>query len=104
MMKRLVFGCAVMAAALGEAQTMTLWRGEWAAGDTFLCYPNGEPSWRFLELRNGIVAAEKLRILSADREFAPKLAELRRIFRVSEAVEGRCDFRKIREAVLKAVN
>ncbi len=78
--------------------------GEWAAGDTFLCYPNGEPSWRFLELRNGIVAAEKLRILSADREFAPKLAEPRRIFRVSEAVEGRCDFRKIREAVLKAVN
>lgn len=37
--------------------------GNWRAGDTFLAYPNGEPSIRFLELRNGIVAAEKLRIL-----------------------------------------
>ena len=36
--------------------------GDWRAGDTFLCYPNGEPSWRFLQLRNGIIAAEKERI------------------------------------------
>ena len=34
--------------------------GNWKAGDTFLCYPNGEPSWRFLKLRNGIIAAEKI--------------------------------------------
>ena len=36
--------------------------GDWKSGDTFLCYPNGEPSWRFLQLRNGIIAAEKKRI------------------------------------------
>ena len=78
--------------------------GWWTAGDTFLCYPNGEPSWRFLDLRNGIVAAEKLRILSADKAFAPKLAELRQLFKVPEATEGKSDYRKIRETVLKAVN
>ena len=39
--------------------------GNWRAGDTFLCYPNGEPSWRFLQLRNGIIAAEKTRILGS---------------------------------------
>jgi hypothetical protein len=32
-------------------------------GDTHLCYPDGAPSWRFLKLRQGIVAAEKSRIL-----------------------------------------
>lgn len=37
--------------------------GNWDAGDTYLAYPNGEPSIRFLELRNGIIAAEKIRIL-----------------------------------------
>jgi hypothetical protein len=29
--------------------------GDWAGGDTFLVYPDGSPSLRFLELRNGIV-------------------------------------------------
>ena len=32
----------------------------WRAGDTFLVYPNGEPSARLVALRAGIVAAEKL--------------------------------------------
>ena len=36
---------------------------DWKAGDTFLVYPNGEPSARLIALRAGIVAAEKLRIL-----------------------------------------
>ena len=76
----------------------------WAAGDTFLCYPGGEPSWRFLDLRNGVVAAEKLRILSADPAFAPELEGLRKLFDVSEAVAGRSDYRGIRRAVQAAVN
>ena len=33
--------------------------GNWPAGDTFLVYPDGSPSVRFLELRNGISAALK---------------------------------------------
>ncbi len=33
--------------------------GNWPAGDTFLVYPDGNPSVRFLELRNGISAALK---------------------------------------------
>ena len=33
--------------------------GTWPAGDTFLVYPDGSPSVRFLELLNGIAEAEK---------------------------------------------
>lgn len=33
--------------------------GNWPAGDTFLVYPDGSPSVRFLELMNGIAEAEK---------------------------------------------
>ncbi len=33
--------------------------GNWPAGDTFLVYPDGSPSVRFLALRNGISAAVK---------------------------------------------
>lgn len=38
-------------------------RGKWKQGDVFLCYPDGSPSWRFIKLRQGIVTAEKARIL-----------------------------------------
>ncbi len=36
---------------------------DWKAGDTFLIYPGGELSQRLIDLRAGVVAAEKLRIL-----------------------------------------
>ena len=39
--------------------------GSWRAGDTFLVYPDGSPSARFLELLNGIQQAEKFNILKA---------------------------------------
>ncbi|MGN0847198.1 MAG: DUF4091 domain-containing protein [Kiritimatiellia bacterium] len=39
--------------------------GNWRAGDTFLVYPDGSPSMRFLELLNGIQQAEKFNILKA---------------------------------------
>ena len=81
----------------------TYWN--WRAGDTFLCYPDGEPSWRFLELRNGIVAAEKVRILREggaldDKEFK-KIAEK---YDVKSANDGKCDFVAIRKATLDFVN
>ena len=41
---------------------------EWKAGDVFLVYPNGELSSRLIELRAGIVAAEKMTILRTDGE------------------------------------
>ena len=39
--------------------------GNWRAGDTFLVYPDGSPSARFLELLNGIQQAEKFTILKS---------------------------------------
>ena len=78
--------------------------GGWRAGDTFLCYPDGEPSWRFLELRNGIVAAEKMRILREQGLFAGELAKVAALYKVGEAVANKSDFAAIRKATLDAVN
>ena len=78
--------------------------GYWRPGDTFLCYPNGEPSWRFLELRNGIVAAEKVRILKEQGLLRDELAKVAALYKVDEAVAGKSDFRAIRTATLELVN
>lgn len=40
--------------------------GNWPAGDTFLVYPDGSPSVRFLALRNGISAAVKRQLVSGE--------------------------------------
>ena len=78
--------------------------GGWTAGDTFLCYPGGEPSWRFLELRNGIAAAEKARILKERGLFKDELAKVAARYKVDEAVADKSDFRDIRRATLDVVN
>ncbi|MGN0852204.1 MAG: DUF4091 domain-containing protein [Kiritimatiellia bacterium] len=39
--------------------------GNWRSGDTFVVYPDGSPSMRFLELLNGIQQAEKFNLLKA---------------------------------------
>ena len=80
----------------------TYWN--WRAGDTFLCYPGGEPSWRFLELRNGIIAAEKVRILKDAGLFREELAKIASLYRVDEAVQNKSDFPAIRKATLEIVN
>ena len=80
----------------------TYWN--WRAGDTFLCYPGGEPSWRFLELRNGIIAAEKIRLLKEQGLFADDLAKIAALYKVDEAVANKSDFPKIRKATLDIVN
>ena len=80
----------------------TYWN--WRAGDTFLCYPGGEPSWRFLELRNGIATAEKARLLKAQGLFADGFAKVAALYDVKQANENACDFREIREETLKLVN
>ena len=77
----------------------------WRAGDTFLCYPRGEPSWRFLELRNGISAAEKVRILKASGEIdESEFSKIAAQFDVKKANCGDCDWLKTRAAVLSLVN
>ena len=78
--------------------------GRWPAGDTYFVYPDGSPSWRFLELRNGIVAAEKLRILKEQGLFAEEIAKLSKRFKVKEATQGKSDFVQIRQDVLDLVN
>lgn len=79
--------------------------GNWPAGDTFLAYPNGEPSIRFLELRNGIIAAEKVRILrEADALDVTAERELRSLFNVEKALNGEYYARGVKEAVNRIVN
>ncbi|MBQ5795900.1 MAG: DUF4091 domain-containing protein [Kiritimatiellae bacterium] len=77
---------------------------DWRAGDVFLVYPKGAASYRFLELRNGIVAAEKLRILRERGLFADEIAELEKKFNLKAAIGNRADFMKLKADVLKVVN
>ena len=79
--------------------------GSWKSGDTFLVYPGGEPSWRFLELRNGIVAAEKIRILREAGVLGEKEVEkVFGLFNVKQATGGKVDFPSARKDVMKLVN
>jgi len=78
--------------------------GTWMPGDTFLCYPGGEPSWRFLELRNGIAASEKVRLLKEQGLFADEIAKVAALYKVDEAVANKCDFVWIRQETQKLVN
>ena len=52
-------------------------RYTWNAGAIYIAYPGGVPSYRFLELRNGIVAAEKIRILKEKGLFKDEIARWR---------------------------
>ena len=77
----------------------------WRAGDTFLCYPKGEPSWRFLELRNGIAAAEKVRILKTTGALdAAAFAKIAERYDVKAANDGKCNYAAVRQATLDFVN
>lgn len=79
--------------------------GNWKSGDTFLVYPDGSPSWRFLELRNGIVAAEKIRILREAGALEEKEFEkMSGLFNAKRATGGSLDFLSARKDVMKLVN
>lgn len=78
--------------------------GRWRAGDTFLCYPGGQPSWRFLDLRNGIVVAEKARILREAGRSTRELDEVAKLFDVKKANGRECDFQVLQRRATEAVN
>ena len=78
--------------------------GGWKAGDTYLVYPDGSPSLRFLELRNGIVAAEKIRILKEQGLFADEIAALAAKFDRKAALSNKANFGKLKAEVLGLVN
>ena len=75
----------------------------WTAGDIALVYPDGSPSWRFLELKNGIVAAEKFRILREQGGRDAELDALAAKFDLKKLLEG-TDYEGLRRAVQDAVN
>ena len=76
----------------------------WRAGDTYLVYPDGSPSLRFLELRNGIIAAEKVRILQEQGLYKDEIKKLSLKFDPVEASKGKSDYEKLKRETLKIVN
>ena len=76
----------------------------WKAGDTYLVYPDGSPSLRFLELRNGIVAAEKIRILKEQGLLEKEISELSVKFDRKAALANKADFGKLKSKTLGLVN
>ena len=75
----------------------------WSAGDVALVYGDGSPSWRFLELRNGIVAAEKFRILREKGGHDAELNALAVKFDAQLLMKG-TDYEALRKAVSDVVN
>jgi hypothetical protein len=78
--------------------------GGWKAGDTYLVYPDGCPSLRFLELRNGIVAAEKIRILKENGLFEKDIGKLASKFNRKEAIANKANFIRLKSDVNRVVN
>ena len=76
----------------------------WKAGDTYLVYPDGSPSLRFLELRNGIVAAEKIRLLREQGALPDRIAAVAEKFDRKSALANKTDFFKLRMEVQRLVN
>ncbi len=79
--------------------------GNWRSGDTFLVYPDGSPSARFLELLNGIQQAEKFNILKAQGARADELKALAARYVLKSALnKGNGDFKDLVKATKDALN
>ena len=87
----------------GEDSNNDMTYSRWTAGDIALVYPDGSPSWRFLELKNGIVAAEKFRILREQGGRDAELDALAAKFDLKKLLEG-TDYEGLRRAVQDVVN
>ena len=78
---------------------------DWRAGDTFFIYPNGELSARLIALRNGVVAAEKLRILKeAGVDVSKEVADIASKYGYKTAIYGKLDFPAFTRAMEAMVN
>ena len=78
--------------------------GNWAPGDTFLVYPTGHYSARLVNLRAGIVAAEKLRILKDAGLFADEIQAAKQKSDFKTALAGKLDLPAFRRQLEKLVN
>jgi len=87
----------------GEDSCNDMTYSRWTAGDVALVYPDGSPSWRFLELRNGIVAAEKFRILRESGERDGELDALAAKFDTKELLAD-ADYVGLKKAALEVLN
>ena len=76
----------------------------WKSGDTFLVYPDGSPSLRFLSLKNGIQTAEKIRILRESGELPDAFASLASRYDRKKAMDNACNFTALKNDTLKLVN
>ena len=78
----------------------------WPSGDTFFAYPNGDPTWRYLNLLNGYQNGEKWRILSAEGgAAAAELEKLGERYDAKSALKKKDgDFRELIADTLKVLN
>ena len=87
----------------GEDPCSDMTYTSWPAGDAALVYPDGSPSWRFLELKNGVQAAEKFRILKEAGGRDAELNALAAKFVLKKLLNG-TDYVKLRNAVIDTLN
>ena len=79
--------------------------GQWPAGDTFLVYPDGSPSLRLVNLRAGVVVAEKWRILAELKLFEEDRARLAAEWGdYTKAMKGELDLWRCRRELEELVN
>lgn len=79
-------------------------RGNWKQGDVFLCYPDGSPSWRFIKLRQGIVAAEKARILREKGLFLKELDSVASEYDYSKIKDEKTTYKALADRTAAIVN
>ncbi len=90
--------------SMNDASYTGIGSGGWSSGDTYLVYPDGSPSLRFLELKNGIVAAEKIRILNENGLFKKEIENLASKFDRKAALSNKVNFSSLKTAVYRVVN
>ncbi len=78
--------------------------GNWRAGDTFLIYCDGAPAVRLLELKNGIQAAEKFRILKEAGVGAKELDALAKEYDYIQARKTEADLQPLKEKTISILN
>jgi len=73
-------------------------------GNAHLCYPDGSPSWRFLKLRQGIVAAEKSRILKEMGLYDKELLDQDAKYVYDRVKSGKTSFKAFADRTATLVN